>query len=602
MLDRVKNLANLMRLKKEQGDGNFVLMLGAGASISSGVPPTRAIMEQLLQTYGNGNEGATVEQRFDQLWKRTSNGMRQEFLRAYLEPKTLSDGYRKLAELIKAGYFDLVLSFNFDNLLETALQDVEIRRVIRGETSEEAMQTLLDAREPRVKLVKLHGSLASAEYFLFDAREMHKYPPPIESLVANITGHDVVVCGYAFNDFCVVRAFAEEGGSIVCVDPGGVPRALSAFLEKRRSEDNEIQTDFDTFFSALHRELLYVAPADEEKPPPNPFKFLESYDIGDAGTFAGRDDEAETFFNFLAWDPAPRVLVIAGPGKAGKSSLVRAGLLARLDPARHLGLYLRCQPTIEETLPAALTRLDGAPAGLEIPPGTDLPDALRRLGAASPDRRVVLFLDQFERVTDRFDSSTRQGKRALSDFLAATLLAGSDDNLTLVLAVTDDGVLGATILQECAKQQLTSSIVLCQPFGRDDVVGIMQTVATRAGFAFDAEIFEEMADSFEQTKRSASAEKRFTLAHMHAVCHILAGTRRVSHDAFRATFGQQNLDVLHQAINVCEFTSFVEDRSLPDADWLRNMLKVPLKESKERIAQFIKAHYDELQPRQAPNR
>jgi hypothetical protein len=31
--------------------------------------------------------------------------------------------------------------------------------------------------------------------------------------------------------------------------------------------------------------------------------------------------------------------------------------------------------------------------------------------------------------------------------------------------------------------------------------------------------------------------------------------------------------------------------------WFRNMIKVPLKESKERIADFIKSHYDELVPK-----
>ena len=54
---------------------------------------------------------------------------------------------------------------------------------------------------------------------------------------------------------------------------------------------------------------------------------------------------------------------------------------------------------------------------------------------------------------------------------------------------------------------------------------------------------------------------------------------------------------MHQAINVCDIISFVEDFSWSDAVWFRNMIKVPLKESKERIADFIKSHYDELVPK-----
>jgi hypothetical protein len=42
--------------------------------------------------------------------------------------------------------------------------------------------------------------------------------------------------------------------------------------------------------------------------------------------------------------------------------------------------------------------------------------------------------------------------------------------------------------------------------------------------------------------------------------------------------------------------SFAEDRDYPISAWFRNMLKVPLRESKEKIAEFIKAHYEELEP------
>jgi hypothetical protein len=57
---------------------------------------------------------------------------------------------------------------------------------------------------------------------------------------------------------------------------------------------------------------------------------------------------------------------------------------------------------------------------------------------------------------------------------------------------------------------------------------------------------------------------------------------------------------LNQAINVCDIISFVEDFTWPETAWLRNIIKVPLKESKEQIAAFIKAHYEELVPVSRP--
>jgi len=125
-----------MRLKKRQGD-KFVLMLGAGASMSSGVKSTPRLMEELLAQYGADLNGSDrLEDRFDKLWQRTSDRDRRALLQPYLEHEP-SVGYAKLAALIEAGYFDLALTFNFDDLVEKALNGIgfsDYKRVIRGET------------------------------------------------------------------------------------------------------------------------------------------------------------------------------------------------------------------------------------------------------------------------------------------------------------------------------------------------------------------------------------------------------------------------------------------------------------------------------------
>jgi hypothetical protein len=585
-----------MRLKKRQGD-KFVLMLGAGASMSSGVKSTPTLMEELLQQYGSDLNGSDrLEDRFDKLWKRTSDRDRRALLEPYLDHEP-SAGYGMLAALIGAGYFDLALTFNFDDLVEKALAGIgftDFKRVIRGETIEDEMQTLVDATEPRFKLIKLHGSLESSDHFLFDVNEMNEYPPAIGALVNRVTSRDIVMCGYGFKDVCVIRAFAQRGGSVVCVNPSGVPRELRGFLKDRRSDDLGIDCDFDTFFGELHAELL-APPASPtvEKPPPNPFKFLQSYETADAESFAGRDDEIGRFKQALAKSPPPRVIIVAGPAKAGKTSLVRAGLMPILDPATHAGVYVRCQREFEKTLPRDLWPADPAASAL------NLNDALHRLGAESPNQRVVLFLDQFDRATNAYDLTTRAGRLGLTSFVTTELMT-TVDNLTMVLVVVDESALVQTLCQACNDQGVPWSIVQCAAFERADVANIVQTLATKGGFEFDQRIIDEMLQSYDQTKGSATPDQRFTLAHIQTVCHILAATKTVDYESYRTAF-DNNLKALHQAINVCDIISFVEDFSWSDAGWFRNMIKVPLKESKERIADFIKSHYEELVPKPSEN-
>lgn len=594
MIDRVKSLASLMRMKKEQGQPSFVLMLGAGASISSGVPSASTIMKELVSKYDDSAmNGAGVEQRFDRLWTRSPDHIRAGFLEPYLKKREPSIGYRKLAELIKAEYFDVILTFNFDDLIETALDDASVKgvkRVLRNETRDEEMEKLVESKESRVKLVKLHGSLQSTGYFLFDSREMLRYPDSIAAMLKHATARDIVVCGYSFNDNCVVQAFADRGGLVVCVNPGGVPRPLAALLKDRYSEDREIVTPFDEFFVALHRELMVVEPpGPKPKLPPNPFKFLESYDVGDAASFTGRDFEIGTFFRYIDRAHAPRVIVIAGPGRAGKTSLVRAGLLARLKPELHRGLYLRSQQDIRRSVPADLAARGEVPASLE------LPDALAALTAAHPERRTVLFLDQFERVANCLERTT-EGMQKLGESLAPLLTSEAAENLTIVLVVTDDGSLGASLAEECSRLDVPNAVLVCRAFSQDDVIRIMQSLADNAGFEFDTRIIQDLAQSFVDPRNLALPERRFTLAHVHAICHLLARTQRVSFSTYKLMFDQANLDVLHDAINVREFASFVEDRTYPSSAWLRAMLKVPLQESKERIAEYIKTHYEDIVP------
>jgi len=586
---KIKALAGNMRLKKDKGE-RFVLMLGAGASMSSGVISTPRIMQELLDKYGQdlaGNE--PLDLRFDKLWSRTQRALRNAYLEPYLN-HTPSDGYAKLAKLIEAGYFDLALTFNFDALLEKALRAIgfqDLKVATRGETIDEEIQTLVTAKAPRFKLVKLHGSLDSTDHFLFDAKEMHQYPPAIESLVTSVTSRDIIVCGYAFNDLCVSRAFSECGGCVIWVNPAAVPRDLRLPLSNRQSDDWAIEQPFDDFFTALHDELL--APKDAEAaPPPNPFKFLESYEEADRDAFHGREEEMRHFAEEL--EKAPRVVVVAGPAKAGKTSLVKAGLLPALDSARYQGVYVRCQEKFGESTPSDL--LPGGAAATKL----TVSQALQQLSREAGERRVVLFLDQFERPTGRFDASTKAGREGLGRFLKEQLFAASDDKLTLVLVVVEGGALVPTLLQACQEQKLSWALVQCAAFEREEVATIIQSLATQGGFEFEPRIIEEMLQSYVQTKALPLPNQRFTLAHIQAVCHILATTREVRYDTYRTSY-DGNLAALHQAINLCDIISFVEDFPWSDAVWFRNMIKVALKMSKEQIAGFIKNHYAELVPK-----
>jgi hypothetical protein len=338
MNPKIRALANLMRTKREQGR-KFVLMLGAGASFDSGVPKTTTIMEELLQQYGPDINEGSLRNRFDKLWSRSGDNDRDVFLSKYLDLRP-SHGYIQLAELIRDGYFDLIITFNFDQLLERALREAganDISVIVRGEyRNNSGMKQALEQIRPRVKVLKMHGGLKGGDNFLFSRAEMHAYPRDVEDLFMQLTASDIIVCGYSFGDQCVLRAFADKGGALYYVNPGGAPENLQGLLINRNSLEFVIDREagqFDKFFTELHREIGSSG-AVGSVPKANPFKFLLSYEVRDKAIYCGRKALTQQLLARFENDP-PKLLHLLGLAEVARAEeLLEADDLR--PPARRL--------------------------------------------------------------------------------------------------------------------------------------------------------------------------------------------------------------------------------------------------------------------------
>jgi hypothetical protein len=100
------------------------------------------------------------------------------WLKPYLD-RPPSVGYHGSPSSSRPGFSTSSYTFNFDRLLERALDEIGFRdykTIIRGETDLQSIATLVKSKQPRVKLLKMHGSLESADYFLFSKEEMLKLP------------------------------------------------------------------------------------------------------------------------------------------------------------------------------------------------------------------------------------------------------------------------------------------------------------------------------------------------------------------------------------------------------------------------------------------
>ena len=217
-MDKLTDLAMRMRAKRESGSHPYVLVLGAGASVSSGTSLNRAVVERIIGTYD-----LPV---FDQYLRGCSDDERFAILRDLVEGASPSQGYRCLAELIRAGCFNVILSTNFDPLLEDAITELQMRRrdyvfLVHGVMEPDFIADHLDNPVPRVKILKLHGDLFYYKFY-YTGEEIDVFPGPIRRALETYLNHrDILIVGHGMRDHDINRCLTAKGGSIwyVRTDP-----------------------------------------------------------------------------------------------------------------------------------------------------------------------------------------------------------------------------------------------------------------------------------------------------------------------------------------------------------------------------------------------
>ncbi|WP_405096138.1 trypsin-like peptidase domain-containing protein [Micromonospora sp. NBC_01412] len=190
----------------------------------------------------------------------------------------------------------------------------------------------------------------------------------------------------------------------------------------------------------------------------SPFRGLRAFGEQDEALFFGRAEQAEQFARQALSVP---VLCLVGPSGVGKTSLLHAGVLARLRRTPRLAVAV-LRPSDAATglhaLALALDRLtdpdpvDGTAAPVRSP--TDRVDRVAALAARLADAggadvlatvlaatgadRLVLVVDQFEEVLAQPEAA----RRALTDALGAALRPGARVSVLLALR---DTFLGACL-------------------------------------------------------------------------------------------------------------------------------------------------------------
>lgn len=197
-----KTLANLIGVRR--GVNPYTLLIGSSLNLTPKVIEAAA--------------GTKDWEQFYSIVHDLSSDERFSLLKSSIESLDLATGYKSLANLIKNGYFNPVLTATLDSGLLTALADVGLSEnereiLVNGRDRIEQIVVSMKRPHPPIKIFFLRGNLQSRiipltyeETFEFDAQ--------IASILEDCFSHDILVFGTGPRDEDIHRCFHNKDRSI----------------------------------------------------------------------------------------------------------------------------------------------------------------------------------------------------------------------------------------------------------------------------------------------------------------------------------------------------------------------------------------------------
>lgn len=262
--------------------GVYTLLLGSGVSRSSKIPTGWEITVDLVRKVA-ALQGAACEpdpsawylatfgkqpdysELLDVLCKTPAE--RQQLVRAYLEPtaderaegdKQPTAAHRAIADLVKAGFIRVILTTNFDKLMELALQDIGIVPTVLSSTDHIA--GALPLVHTGCTLIKIHGDYLDTR-IRNTASELAEYPEEFKHLLDRVFDeYGLVVCGWSADwDEALRNALIRapyRRFSTYWANRGALGETAEDLIQRRAAHVIPIE-GADTFFSKL-AELVSV--------------------------------------------------------------------------------------------------------------------------------------------------------------------------------------------------------------------------------------------------------------------------------------------------------------------------------------------------------
>ncbi len=263
-----------------ENKGVFALLVGSGVSRAAHIPTGWEITLDLIQRTA-ALQGVMNEPDWA-AWYRAQTGRepnyseilgalsshpneRRSILHSYIEPtaddiregrKTPTRAHRAIAWLVREGFIRVIITTNFDHLIENALREAGIEPTVIG--SDDDLLGAIPIVHNRCFLLKLHGDYLDTRIKNTD-EELGSYSTVIDGLLDRILDdHGLIVCGWSGEWDHALRAAIIRAPNRRYATFWAARGAISIKadeLTKKRSAKLIPIEDADSFFGELEQKV-----------------------------------------------------------------------------------------------------------------------------------------------------------------------------------------------------------------------------------------------------------------------------------------------------------------------------------------------------------
>ena len=207
----VEHLASL--LKSSGRKRPFKLFIGAGCSISAGIPDAKAIVRLIKSKYAPYYKDACLEAGCDtpgyaQCMNVLDEDERDYFINDIIENSTINNAHIGMACLIKSGYIDRALTVNFDPLISKACSLLnEFPPIYDFASNPEYRFGHIRGKA----IFHLHGQTRGIKLLHSDDEIVEHANKISEGLADSLRGERIIVAGYSGSSDKLFPILAKNG-------------------------------------------------------------------------------------------------------------------------------------------------------------------------------------------------------------------------------------------------------------------------------------------------------------------------------------------------------------------------------------------------------